>query len=181
MSGAHVSICGRFRFRLDRNVTPDGTCPRLPEHYRVLFIGVNPSTADATFDDPTIRRMMGFALRWGFSKMTVANLFSLRATDPLDLATFYRDSPDARFRLAGDLAWIKALAAEPEVPMIVPCWGSINKIPRWLRHQRDEAVDILRKTPGEPLICHLGPLVGGTEPGHPLFLPYTTELRGWEL
>lgn len=48
----------------------------------VMFIGLNPSTADETKDDPTIRRCRGFANSWGYSKMVMTNLFAFRATDP---------------------------------------------------------------------------------------------------
>ncbi len=46
------------------------------------FIGLNPSTADALQDDPTIRRCVAFARRWGFNGMAMANAFAFRATNP---------------------------------------------------------------------------------------------------
>lgn len=48
----------------------------------VTFIGLNPSTADETVDDPTIRRCIGYAKAWGYGGLIMANLFALRATDP---------------------------------------------------------------------------------------------------
>lgn len=73
---AVISPCGRFRYRLTRRWAPG---PLLP------FIMLNPSTADAEVDDPTIRRCMGFARREGFAGIRVANLFAFRATRPRDL------------------------------------------------------------------------------------------------
>lgn len=51
----------------------------------VLFIGLNPSTADETKDDPTIRRCIAFAKVWGYGALCMANLFAFRATKPKDM------------------------------------------------------------------------------------------------
>jgi hypothetical protein len=47
-----------------------------------MFVGLNPSTADETSDDPTIRRCIAFAKSWGYSALCMTNLFAYRATDP---------------------------------------------------------------------------------------------------
>src|SRR5208282_1252216 len=47
-----------------------------------MFIGLNPSTADETKDDPTIRRCIRFAKDWGYGALCMTNLFAFRATDP---------------------------------------------------------------------------------------------------
>ena len=51
----------------------------------ILFIGLNPSTADETKDDPTIRREIGFSHLWGFGGMIKCNIFGFRTTDPKHL------------------------------------------------------------------------------------------------
>lgn len=51
----------------------------------VLFIGLNPSTADETKNDPTITREIGFAKTWGFRGLVKVNLFGYRATDPKEM------------------------------------------------------------------------------------------------
>ena len=50
-----------------------------------MFIGLNPSTADETNDDPTVRRCIGYARGWGYAGLCVTNLFAFRATSPHDM------------------------------------------------------------------------------------------------
>lgn len=57
----------------------------------MVFIGLNPSTADETRDDPTIRRCLGFARRWGHGGLEMLNLYGWRSTDP---APLWRDVAD---------------------------------------------------------------------------------------
>jgi len=51
----------------------------------VMFVGLNPSTADENEDDNTIRRCIGFAKDWGYGGIYMANLFAYRATKPKDM------------------------------------------------------------------------------------------------
>lgn len=74
---AIISPCGTYRYTLERAWSSK---PRY-----LLFIMLNPSTADAEKDDPTIRRCRGFAEDLGFTGLLVANLYALRATEPKDL------------------------------------------------------------------------------------------------
>jgi hypothetical protein len=78
-TSAVISDCGTYRYRLTR--TWNDYLPHLG------WVMLNPSTADATTDDPTIRRCVGFAKRWGYGGIVVRNLFALRATDPKDMLT----------------------------------------------------------------------------------------------
>lgn len=79
---AIISECGQYRYQLSRKTK----CP-LRWVKRCLFIMLNPSTADAEKDDPTIRRCLYFAGRAGCTDLTVVNLFALRSTDPSTLAS----------------------------------------------------------------------------------------------
>lgn len=75
--GAIMSSCNTYRYTLSRIWDE--------EKYVVNFIGLNPSTADAMNDDPTIRRCVRFAKDWGYGGIVVTNLFAFRATDPKDM------------------------------------------------------------------------------------------------
>ncbi|MES2737248.1 MAG: DUF1643 domain-containing protein [Verrucomicrobiota bacterium] len=73
-STAVLSSCRLYRYELWRRW--DASKPH------VLFIGLNPSTADETTDDPTIRKCVTYAKTWGYGALCMANLFAWRATDP---------------------------------------------------------------------------------------------------
>lgn len=74
----YFSPCRTWRYSLTRESAPQG-------HGTVAFIGLNPSTADESRDDPTIRRCTGFARGWGFARLEVLNLFAFRSTKPTAL------------------------------------------------------------------------------------------------
>lgn len=73
---ALISKDGRYRYWLTRS---------WGQGDRLCFVMLNPSTADADYDDPTIRRCIGFAKREDYDGINVVNLFAFRATDPGDL------------------------------------------------------------------------------------------------
>jgi hypothetical protein len=74
---AGFSPCRTWRYWLSR--TWDETLPAL------VVIGLNPSTADETQDDPTIRKCIKFAKTWGFGGLVMLNLYAYRSTDPKGL------------------------------------------------------------------------------------------------
>lgn len=80
---AVISECGTYRYLLTREWGE-----QTPQSRSALFIMLNPSTADGSVDDPTIRRCVEFAKEWGHSRMDVVNLFAYRATDPAVLDTY---------------------------------------------------------------------------------------------
>ena len=74
---AEISPCGKYRYTLTRI---------WDETKRVLvWVCLNPSTADAEKDDATIRKLTSYAKAWGFGGILVLNIFAYRATDPKDL------------------------------------------------------------------------------------------------
>jgi hypothetical protein len=119
---------------------------------RMLFVALNPSTADATNDDPTIRRCIGFARSWGFGGVIVANLFAYRSTDPAGLR-----------RVADPIGprndwWLSKLSGESE--LTIAAWGIHGSL-----LERDQAV-----LPKLKNVHHLG-LTRHGNPRHPLYLP----------
>jgi hypothetical protein len=77
VSNARFSDCEKYRYTLTRTWSENKG--------RILFIGLNPSTADEVKNDPTVTRMINFAKSWGYGSATVCNIFAFRATFPSDL------------------------------------------------------------------------------------------------
>lgn len=139
----------RFRYSLSRGWSA--------EDWRVAFIGLNPSTADATKDDPTIRRCIGFAKSWGFGTLHMLNLFAVRSTDPKVL---YRMSNKEAI---GDENDAKILEYCNTVSLIVCAWGTHGAL-----HGRGEQVAKMLRANGLRLSA-LGFTKDGY-PRHPLYL-----------
>jgi len=74
---ATISDCGRYRYLLRRHWDE--------QKMAVSFVMLNPSTADADKDDPTIRSCCRLARSWNYGGIAVVNLFAWRATDPREL------------------------------------------------------------------------------------------------
>lgn len=73
-AAAALSPCGHYRWWLSRSWQPEAPA--------LLFIGLNPSRADAARDDPTLRRLQGFARQWGYGSLLVLNLFARISASP---------------------------------------------------------------------------------------------------
>lgn len=103
-----LSKCKRYRYALSRVWAPDKDI--------CMFIMLNPSTADANADDPTIRRCINFAGQWGYGGIYVANLFAIRGVNPKE-ALSVQDPVGPR----NDL-WIEKMAARAKLH--IAAWGS---------------------------------------------------------
>lgn len=159
---ATISGDGMYRYWLSRGA---------PKSDRtVVFVGVNPSTADATEDDQTIRKMCGFARRWHFDRVGVVNLFALRGAHVCVLDT--EDDP------VGPENDMHIRAALAEAAMVVPCWGRLSKLPLRLQFRAGEVQNIILCSLNRPARRCLGFTKGG-DPMHPLMVAYSTSLVPW--
>jgi hypothetical protein len=121
---------------------------------------LNPSVADDSIDDPTIRRCIGFAKSWGYSVLSVRNLFPYRATNPKELLVPGRD-------IIGGERGDTEISAAKTADLVVIAWGA--KVP----FDRDkEAKKLLA---GKELWC-LGKTKSG-QPRHPLYCPASVNLE----
>ena len=147
-----------YRYRLDRNVDLLGDKV-------VAYFGVNPSTADENIDDATVRKWRGFSQRLQANRFIVGNVFAYRATDVSQLACA-EDAigPDNPMHL-------KSIIAEADI--LVPCWGSRNKLPEILWPHLDNLLFVLLHS-GKPVYCF--GKTASQDPKHPLMLGYNTEL-----
>lgn len=149
--GAVFSHDQRYRWVLTR--TFDGT------KGMVNFIMLNPSTADAELDDPTIRRCIGFARDLGFGQLIVTNLFAIRATDPRVIKV----TEDPVGKESND-GYIKATALRAK--MIICAWGNHGRF----GGRADEVLGMLAGI-GMLEKCHALRVSAGGHPCHPLYLP----------
>jgi hypothetical protein len=164
---ARISDDGCYRYTLVRHLQVG--LQAISDHRQVLFIMLNPSTADADHDDATIRRCMNFAARWDFAELHVGNLYAYRATDPDELA----DQPDA-IGPDNDL-WLERLASSSK--LVVVAWGA-----HWLATQRAWKVIEICQLCGHDAttIRCLGLTVDGY-PRHPLYVRADTGLMPYLL
>lgn len=127
----------------------------------VVWVLLNPSTADAETDDPTIRRVTGFSRSWGAGGALVVNLFALRSTDPAALLTHPDPvGPD------NDTAILTALR---HAKLVVCGWGGEAAKPRLEPRAKHVWHLLTNMYVGPARISHLGMTKSG-HPRHPLYL-----------
>lgn len=153
LKNAVISKCGKYRYYLSR--TWDLNLRRL------AWIMLNPSTADAEQDDPTIRRCISFSKKFGYGSIEVINLFAFRATDPKELLTEKDPIGTENYK------WL----SECDAYDYIVAWGSNKFAIEWLKYN---AVRLPSK-----MYC-LGINKDGS-PKHPLYVSSKTELREWKL
>jgi hypothetical protein len=146
--GAIFSPCRRWRYALwriwDRS-----------QRY-AMFVGLNPSTADETQDDPTVRRCIRYAKDWGYGGLVMTNAFAYRATDPREMIAEADPVGPENDRYLAELA--------KDAGIVVAAWGIHGA-----HMNREGAVRELI-----PYAHHLG-LTKAGNPKHPLYLRADTQ------
>lgn len=161
MNQAYFSRSGLYRWLLVRDLVE----PIPPHIKRILWIMLNPSIADCTVNDPTIKQCMAFSALWGYHTMEVVNLFALRSTDPRQLKLSAIDPVGSE----NDF-WI--LNAINDASLVICAWGSH-------RFARERAGRVARMLSDVPLYClHIN---ADGMPKHPLYIARDTPLRTWSL
>ena len=157
--GANFSPCKKYRYSLWR------TWDQGKGH--VMWIGLNPSTADETQNDPTVRRCIGFAQRWGYGGIYMMNLFAFRATDPKVMQA--QTDPVG----PGNDEHLAAYAMNCKI--IVAAWGAfdctVDRGAKVINHLMLFGITTLH--------C-LGQSKNG-HPKHPLYVPYSQPLVEWRM
>jgi hypothetical protein len=158
MSGdAKFDSTRKYRYSLIRNWAYDFQ-PAEP----VLFIGLNPSTANEHYLDPTVRKCCVFAKKWGYMSLLMGNIYSYRATKPKDLFKSENPiSPDDD-PSQNDKALINM---HRDAHITIACWGALADPKR--------IEDVTKNLWFKPLYC-LGINKNGS-PKHPLYIPYETK------
>ena len=159
---AKLSDCEKYRYELIREWPALDSTPAVAKAGYVVFCLLNPSTADAVEDDPTIKRCVDFVRRWGYSRLVVVNLFAFRATDPSELVR----CPDP----VGESNNQYILKNAKDAALFVAGWGTEGR--RLNRH--NVVLDMLRSS--GVVMYSLGENGDGT-PKHPLYLNKKTVPR----
>jgi hypothetical protein len=131
----------------------------------ILWIGMNPSTARADVNDPTITREINFSKAWGYFKYVKCNVMDYRATNPRQLIDSNEPAQSDR-----NLGTILRLALRAD--KIVICYGVLDKR---LQHYADEIIERLKEDCHGPRLYCMGRTLLG-HPRHPLYLSNETQL-----
>ena len=130
-SKAIISDCNKYRYELHREWDKDKG--------KVLFIMLNPSTADSYNDDLTTIRCMNFAKKWGYGGIMIGNIYPFRAKRPKHLKKWLNEGSDHAFWKSGydNENHVKEMAQQAD--LIVCAWGCNHKggIPNWVEELGD--------------------------------------------
>jgi hypothetical protein len=156
-SEAVYSPCEDYRYSLTRTWSPSGR--------KLLFVMLNPSTADELRNDPTVERCERRARQMGFGAMRVVNIFAFRATRPQDLRKAARPE--------GPLNDAYLLESAQWADQILCAWGAhgehLGQGPKIAKKLHKAGHDL----------CHIG-LTKDGHPRHPLYVSYEVTPMLWD-
>ena len=151
-SSAKISDCEKYRYELVREWTRSSLAPNAAQEGQVVFCLLNPSRADAAKDDRTIKRCVGFAQNWGYSRIVVVNLYAYRTPYPAEL-------PECSVSVGEDNDKY-ILKHAKEAALFVVGWGTKSPTPI----RQNAVLDMLRSS--GIIVQALGVNADGT-PKHP--------------
>ena len=126
MKKAIISDCNKYRYELHREWDK--------KKGKVLFIMLNPSTADGVEDDLTTRRCIKYAERWGYGGIMIGNIYPFRAKRPKDLKKWLNEGSDYAFWKSGDDNRNHVQDMMNQCDLTVCAWGCNHKgIPEWIK------------------------------------------------
>jgi len=143
IKGAEISKCTKYRYSLWRIWDESKAY--------VIFIGLNPSTADAVEDDPTIRRCIKFAESWGFGGIHMMNLFAYRSPEPKKMKQAIDPIGPENDR------WLQTLSEKTNT--VIAAWGNHGTF-------KNRSQEVMKLLPN----LHYLKLNSSGEPSHPLYL-----------
>lgn len=146
----------RYRYTLTR--VWDMTKPK------ILWVMLNPSTADEANLDPTLRRCLDYSYQWGYGMFAVVNLYAIRSTDRL--AILKEPEPIGVDNDAYIMKYAKA------ADLVMAGWGTYG-------YYNDRGKKVRAMIEAEGITLHQLFLTGDGHPGHPLYLPKTLTPTPW--
>lgn len=155
---AIIDKSGKYRYTLERRWGSD------PANF-VNFILLNPSTADETKDDPTVRACVEFARRWGFDRLVMTNLFAFRATAPSKMRACSNPNGDLNDR------HIKRVAKR--AALVVVAWGNHG-----IHCGRNKEVMNILANIKQPYCLSV---TKAGQPKHPLYVKRSTKVKPYEI
>ena len=159
-SWADLSVCRKYRYALGRRwKATGGTC---------LWVMLNPSTADHSREDPTVRRVIGYSVAWGYGAMVIVNLWPIRSPSPDNI--FFGDRRDSLGPDGVNDGFILNYADQSE--MVMCAWGAHG--------QKLGQGEKMRQTlVSGGLRLHALRFTKSGQPCHPLYLPKKLEPTEW--
>lgn len=165
-NAAVFSSCGVYRYWLTRDLRERDLFATTRETRTVTFCMLNPSTATAEKDDPTIRRCKGYAFDWGYNHLIIVNMYAYRATDPMAMWRAHQADVDI-IGLDNDREIIRAVQLAGDAP-VVCAWGTGPKDKKLISFHRQRQSHVLKLVGSRAHYLELN--ISDGSPKHPLYL-----------